>query len=265
MVLKKERKILPKARRIVVKIGTSSITDKHSRLAPAKVGKLVEEMMKLRARGKEIIIVSSGAIGAGVGRLNLERRPRNMPSLQAAAAVGQGILIQVYSKYFRDYEQHVAQMLLTGEDFTDPRRYRNFKNTLATLLRWGVIPIVNENDSVEVKEIRLGDNDTLSAHVAVGSDADLLIILSDVEGLYAGKGKRRNLIRTVERVTQEIERLAGKAFRGFGGMLTKVRAAKMAAKVGIPVVIANGEKKRVLERVIAGERIGTIFLPEREK
>lgn len=265
MVLIKERKSLSKARRIVVKVGTSSLTDKHSRLDPAKVGKLVEEMMKLRARGKEIIIVSSGAIGAGVERLNFERRPKDMPSLQAAAAVGQGILMQVYSKYFRDYEQHVAQMLLTGEDFTDPRRYRNFKNALATLLRWGVVPIVNENDSVEVEEIRLGDNDTLSAHVAVGSGADLLIILSDVEGLYAGKGKRRNLIRTVERVTREIERLAGRAFRGFGGMLTKVRAAKMAAKAGIPVVIANGEKKRVLERVMAGEEIGTIFSPERKK
>ena len=268
MVLKKERKILPKARRIVVKIGTSSVTDRRSRLDPRKVGKLVEETMRLRARGKEIIIVSSGAIGAGVGRLNLERRPRDMPSLQAAAAVGQGILMQVYSKYFGEYEQPAAQMLLTGEDFTDPRRYRNFKNALATLLRWGVVPIVNENDSVEVKEIRLGDNDTLSAHVAVGANADLLVVLSDVGGLYAGylgKGRRGRLIRTVERVTPKVERLAGRAFRGFGGMLTKVRAAKIATSAGIPVVIANGEEEHVLERVVAGEEIGTIFLPERKK
>ena len=176
--------------------------------------------------------------------------------------------MQVYSKYFADYEQPVAQMLLTAEDFTNPRRYRNFKNTLATLLRWGVVPIVNENDSVEIEEIRLGDNDTLSAHVAMGANADLLVVLSDVEGLYTGrpgKGKRGRLIWTVERVTPEVERLASKTFRGFGGMLTKVGAAKMVTKAGIPAVIANSEKERVLERIIAGEEIGTIFLPQRRK
>jgi len=263
----KERKNLSKAKRIVVKVGTTSLTDERSKLDPRKVGKLVEEVMRLRARGKEIIIVSSGAIGAGMGRLNLERRPEEMPSLQATAAVGQGILMQVYSKYFGDYEQPVAQMLLTGEDFTDTKRYQNFKNTLATLLKWGVVPIVNENDSVEVKEIRLGDNDTLSAHVAVGSGADLLVILSDVDGLYrnySSNGKQEDLFRTVRKITREVERLATKNFRGFGGMLTKIRAAKMVTRVGIPVVIANGEKERVLERVMVGEEIGTIFLPERK-
>jgi len=268
MDISKERKNLSDARRIVVKIGTSSITDKRSRLDPGKVGKLVEETMRLRARGKEVIIVSSGAIGAGVGRINLERRPRKMPSLQAAAAVGQGVLMQVYSKYFGEYEQPVAQMLLTGEDFTNPKRYQNFKNTLATLLKWGVVPIVNENDCVEVEEIRLGDNDTLSAHVTVGSGADILVILSDVGGLYRGypkKGKRGDLIRTIKRVTREVEQLANRNFRGFGGMRTKIRAAKMVTKAGIPVVIANGEEKNVLERVMAGEEIGTLFLSERRK
>ncbi len=257
------RKSLSRAKRIVVKIGTSSLTDERSRLDPSKVGRLVEETMRLRARGKEIIIVSSGAIGAGVGRLSLERRPREMSSLQAAAAVGQGVLMQVYSKYFGEYQQPVAQMLLTGEDFTGSKRYRNFKNTLATLLRWGVVPIVNENDSVEVQEIRLGDNDTLSAHVAVGSGADLLVVLSDIDGLYERKagGRRGRLIRTVERVTPEIERLSVKNFRGFGGMLTKIRAAKIATKAGVPVVIANSDEGRVLERVLAGEEIGTLFLP----
>ncbi len=268
MDITKERKNLSKARRIVIKIGTSSITDKYSRLDPSKVGKLVEETMRLRTRGKEIIIVSSGAIGAGVGRINLERRPREMPPLQAAAAVGQGILMQVYSKYFGEYEQPVAQMLLTGEDFTNSKRYQNFKNTLAILLRWGVVPIVNENDCVEVEEIRLGDNDTLSAHVAVGSKADLLIILSDIGGLYrdySKKGKRGSLIRTVKRVTREVEGLVSRNFRGFGGMRTKIRAAKMVTKKGIPVVLANGEEKNVLDRVIAGEEIGTLFLSERGK
>jgi len=264
----KERKNLSRAKRIVVKVGTNVLTNSRSRFDPTKVGKLVEETMKLRARGKEIIIVSSGAIGAGVGRLNLRSRPKEMPSLQAAAAVGQGILMQVYSKYFGDYEQPVAQMLLTGEDFTDSRRYHNFKNALAALLRWGVISIVNENDSVEVEEIRLGDNDTLSAHVAVGSEADLLVILSDVGGLYRGyygKGKRGELIRTVERVTRDVEKFANRKFRGFGGMLTKIRAAKIATKAGIPVVVANGADKNVLERVAAGEEVGTLFLPERGK
>ncbi len=264
----KERENLSKAKRIVVKVGTSSLTDKRSRLDPRKVGKLVEEIMRLRARGKEIIVVSSGAIGAGMGRINLERRPEEMPSLQGVATVGQVVLMQVYSKYFGDYEQPVAQMLLTGEDFTYTKRYQNFKNTLAVLLKWGVVPIVNENDSVEVEEIRLGDNDTLSAHVAVGSSADLLVILSDVDGLYrnySGKGKQEDLIRTVRKITREVERLPTKNFRGFGGMLTKIRAAKMVTKVGIPVVIANGGKERVLERVIAGEEIGTLFLPERER
>lgn len=268
MMVDKERKSLSEAKRIVVKVGTSSLTDTRSRLDPRKVGKLVEETMRLRARGKEIIIVSSGAIGAGIGRLNLERRPEEMPSLQAVAAVGQGILMQVYSKYFGDYEQPVAQMLLTGEDFTDTKRYQNFKNTLATLLKLGVVPVVNENDSVEVEEIRLGDNDTLSAHVAVGAGADLLVILSDVDGLYrnyTGKGKQEDLIKTVEKITREIERLATKNFRGFGGMRTKIRAAKMVTKAGIPVVIANAENKRVLERVIAGEDIGTLFSAQRVK
>ncbi|RLG57366.1 MAG: glutamate 5-kinase [Hadesarchaea archaeon] len=262
------REKMSKAKRIVVKVGTRTLANSRSKFDPTKVGKLVEETMKLRARGKEIIIVSSGAIGAGVGRLNLRSRPKEMPSLQAAAAVGQGILMQVYSKYFGEYEQPVAQMLLTGEDLTDSRRYHNFKNTLVTLLRWGVVPVVNENDSVEIEEIRLGDNDTLSAHVAVGSNADLLVILSDVGGLYRGyRGKKRQgeLIRIVDRITPELEKLANKKFEGFGGMLTKIRAAEIATKAGIPVVIANGSQKNVLEKVISGKEVGTLFLPRRRK
>lgn len=267
MVGREARKTLSKANRIVVKVGTTSLTDEYSRLDPTKVGKLVEETMKLRAQGKEIIIVSSGAIGAGVGRLNLKSRPKELPSLQAAAAVGQGVLMQVYSKYFGDYGQQVAQMLLTGEDFTDSKRYRSFKNTLARLLKWGAVPIINENDSVTVEEIRLGDNDTLSAHVALGAGADLLIILSDVDGLYRdyGKSERCELISTVERVTPEVERLASSNFRGFGGMRTKIRAAKMVTKEGVPVVVANSEEKNVLERIVSGEEIGTVFLPGRRR
>jgi len=258
------RKGFSEAKRIVVKVGTTSLTNGMGRLDPANVGRLVREIMRLRSMGKEVILVSSGAIGAGVGRLNLGKRPREMPKLQAAAAVGQGILMQVYSKYFEEYGQPIAQMLLTGEDFIEGRRYQNFRNTMLTLLRWGVIPVINENDSVEVEEIRLGDNDTLSAYVAVGSRADLLIILSDVDGLYSdyGRGGRR-VVRVVERITKKVEALASKNYRGFGGMRTKIRAAKIAIRSGIPVVLANSGEKNVLERIVRGEEIGTLFLPER--
>jgi len=258
-----------KAKRIVVKIGTSSLTDERSRLDPKKVQKFVREAMELRRLGKEVLIVTSGAIGAGVGRLELEKRPREMGMLQAAAAVGQGILMQVYEKYFSEYGQPVAQMLLTREDFLNPVRQRNFENTLNILLRWGVVPIINENDSVAVEEIRVGDNDMLSAFVATSASADLLMLLSDVDGLYTSdpnKDKSARLIKEVERVTPEIEKLAGKASpRGFGGMVSKVQAAKIACEFGIPVVIAKSDERDVLKRVLAGEDMGTIFSAREKK
>jgi len=261
------RKLLLTAKRIVVKIGTSSITDKNSKLDPQKVGKFVSDAMSLRARGKEVIIVSSGAIGAGVGRLNLNDRPKEISALQATAAVGQGILMQVYSRYFAEYQQPVAQILLTAEDFSDSRRYKNFKNMLAELMKWGVVPIVNENDSVALEEIRVGDNDLLSAQVAIGANADLLVILSDVEGVYmnyVNKNKRGKLIRIVEKPT-EVERHVSKSNRGFGGMLTKIKAAKMVSEKGTPVVIASSAEEKVLERIINGEEVGTLFLPGKKK
>lgn len=260
------RKTLSAAKRIVVKIGTSSITDKRSRLDPQKVGKFVSDTMGLRARGKEVIVVSSGAIGAGVGRLNLESRPKEISELQAAAAVGQGILMQVYSRYFSEYQQPVAQILLTAEDFRDPKRYGNFKKMLAGLMKWGVIPIVNENDSVASEEIRVGDNDILSAHVAIGARADLLVILSDVEGIYmnyVNRSKRGKLISIVERPA-EVERHV-KSNRGFGGMFSKIKAAKMVMEEGMPVVIAGSSEEKVLERIIEGREIGTLFLPGKRK
>lgn len=191
-----------------------------------------------------------------------------MPRLQASAAVGQGILMGVYEKSFSEYGQKVAQMLLTREDFMDPARRKNYENTLEVLLRWGVVPIINENDSVAVEEIRVGDNDMLSAYTATSARADLLVLLSDVDGLYTGdprKDKNARLIKTVERVTPEVERMAGKASpRGFGGMMSKVRAAKIACEFGIPVVIARSLERKVLQRLLAGEPIGTFF-PPREK
>ena len=260
-----QRRHLSRAKRIVVKVGTSSLTDERSKLDSRKVGKFVGEVMELRKYGKEVLLVTSGAIGAGMEHLKLERRPGEMPFLQATAAVGQGLLMQVYGEYFSGYGQPIAQILLTREDFTDPNRYQNFRNTLATLLKLNVIPIVNENDSVEVEEIRVGDNDILSALVAKGARADLLIMLSDVNGLYTrdpNKDKRAELVKKVEKVTPEIENLAGRASpRGFGGMVTKVQAAKMASEDGITVVLANSEEKDVLKRVLDGEEIGTVFIP----
>lgn len=258
------RGLLSKAKRIVVKVGTSSLTDRRSRLDPQKIGKLVSDTMGLRARGNEVIIVSSGAIGAGVGRLNLDRRPEEMSSLQATAAVGQGILMQVYSRYFGEYQQPVAQILLTAEDFRDSRRYNNFKNMLSALMRWGVVPIVNENDSVALEEIKVGDNDILSAHVAIGAKADLLVVLSNVGGVYmdyVNKRKRGKLVRVVEKVA-DVEKYARKSPGGFGGMITKLTAAKMATEAGIPVVIAACAEERVLERIVECDDIGTLFIPK---
>jgi len=260
------RRQLLKAKRIVVKIGTSSITDENSRLDPEKVGKFVSDAMGLRARGKEVIVVSSGAVGAGVGCLSLDRRPKDISALQAAAAVGQSALMQVYSRYFGEYRQPVAQILLTAEDFKDSERYKNFKNMLSKLMAWGVVPIVNENDSVASEEIKVGDNDTLSAHVSIGAGADLLVILSDVDGLYrdySKKGNRGKLIKTVDRST-DVERHV-KSSRGFGGMLSKVKAAKMVADTGAPAIIARSGEDKVLERIIEGKEVGTLFLPERKK
>ncbi|MEM4188032.1 MAG: glutamate 5-kinase [Candidatus Hadarchaeum sp.] len=259
------RKQLAKAKRIVVKIGTSSITDENHRLDPEKIGRLVSNVMGLRSRGKEVILVSSGAIGAGIGRLNLNGRPKDIPALQATAAVGQGMLMQVYSKYFGEYQQPVAQILLTAEDFSNPRRYRNFRNMLSTLMKWGVVPIVNENDSVASDEIRLGDNDILSAYVSIGASADLLVLLTDVDGLYMGysrQGNRGTLIKTVDG-SVNVERYVNRGSRGFGGMLTKIKAARMVTEKGIPVVIASSSEEKVLERILDGEEIGTLFLPVR--
>ena len=255
---------LAKSKRLVVKVGTSNITDEKSRLDQKKIKKLVDEVVGLRRRGKEVVIVTSGAIGAGMGRLGLSRRPTKMSRLQGAAAIGQGILMNAYGRHFDKHGQPVAQILASREAFTDPVRYRNFRNTMASLLEWGAVPIINENDSVAVEEIKLGDNDNLAALVAVGIKADLLVILSDVDGLCTGDpnaSEAAELVSTVERVTPEVERLAGMASRGFGGMLTKVRSAKVVTKAGIPMIVANGNERNVLKRLLAGEELGTIFLP----
>ena len=263
-----EREIVDfsKAKRIVIKVGTSNLTDKNYRLEPRKVEKLATEIVGLKKRGKEVILVTSGAIGAGIGKLDLKRRPRDIKVLQATAAVGQNILMSTYDRYFDNYDQIIAQVLLTHEAFFNRQRYLNLRNTLVTLLKSGIIPIINENDTVAVDEIKLGDNDNLSALVASNLDAGLLIILSDVDGLYTydpKRSKKAELIPVVDEITPEIERIAetgGKT--GVGGMKTKLQAAKVTMKAGIPLVIANGSEENILMRIIGGERVGTLFMPK---
>ena len=260
-----ERTELAKAKRIVVKVGTSSLTTNY-RLDPAKVEKLTTEIVALKQQGKEVILVTSGAIGAGIGKLDLKQRPRDIKVLQATAAVGQNILMSTYDHYFAAHGQTIAQILLTHGAFFNRQRYLNLRNTLSTLLKFGVIPIINENDTVAVDEIKLGDNDNLSALVASNLGADLLIILTDTEGLYTHnpqRDKNAQLIPVVTEITPEIEQTAGKGGKaGIGGMTTKLQAAKVVMQAGIPLVIANGREERVLLRILEGERIGTLFLSE---
>lgn len=261
------RSKLSGANRIVVKVGTNCLTDENSKLDEGSVEKLVEDLVGLAEAGKEVMLVTSGAIGAGIGRLSLEEMPEGMESLQAASTIGQGALMRKYSENFEKHGLHVAQLLLTREDFTNPDRFQNLQNTIRTLFEWGVIPIINENDAVAVEEIRLGDNDPLSAFTASGTGADLLIMLTDVDGLYTEDPKKKKSaepIRTVEEVTPEIEKLTERTSGGdFGGMFTKVQAAKIATDEGIPVVVADADEEKVLKRIREGEEIGTLFLPQK--
>jgi glutamate 5-kinase len=253
------------AKKILVKVGTSNLTDDQSRLDPRKVEKLVDEVVELLQDGRDVVLVTSGAIGAGVGQLKLQNRPADMPYQQAAAAVGQSILMSTYGFHFARHDRTIAQVLLTREDFTDPRRFQNVKNTLSALKEWNVLPIVNENDTVAVEEIRFGDNDNLAALVGVGIGVDLIVFLSDVDGLYTqdpNKSITAQLLKTVTEVNSDIEKLAGKASRGFGGMVTKIQAARKALEAGIPLVIVNGTEQGVLKRVLSGEEIGTMFVPK---
>ena len=259
-----------KVKRIVIKVGTSTLTDDNHRLAPDKVKKLAREIVELRRRGKEVILVSSGAIGAGIGKLNLKQRPRDIKLLQATAAVGQSILMSTYDRYFSAYGQTIAQLLLTHADFLSRQRYLNLRNTLLTLLKSGVIPIVNENDTTAVDEIKVGDNDNLSALVASNLEADLLIILTDTDGLFTRdprRSERAELIPVVRDITPEIERIADTGEKtktsSVGGMKTKIQAAKLAMNAGIPVVIANGAEEDILLRIVEGEPVGTRFLPRK--
>ncbi|RPF47132.1 glutamate 5-kinase [Thermodesulfitimonas autotrophica] len=253
-------------KRIVIKVGTSSLTHKTGKLNLGQMEKLVREMADLYNEGRELLLVTSGAVGAGMGRLGWKTRPKTIPEKQACAAVGQGLLLQVYENFFSQYGITVGQVLLTRDDFADRRRFLNARNTLLTLLRLGILPIINENDTVAVDEIRFGDNDTLSALVTNLIDAEMLLILSDVDGLYTAdprKDPAARFIPEVEKITPELEAVAGGAgsATGSGGMVTKFQAAQIVGQAGAVMVIAAAAADNVLRRVLAGEEIGTVFWP----
>ena len=251
-------------KRIVVKIGTSTLAHPSGLLNIRQVESLCKVLSDLKNAGHELILVSSGAIGMGVGKLSLSRRPEDMPTKQAAAAVGQCELMYTYDKLFLQYNHTVAQVLLTGEDVDHPERRENFENTMERLLELGALPVINENDTIATAEIKVGDNDTLGAIVACCTKADLLVLLSDIEGLYTADPRKdpdAKLIPTVEEVTPEIEALAGGvgSSLGTGGMATKLRAAKMVTAQGCDMVITNGERVEDLYRIVRGEAVGTRF------
>lgn len=252
---------------IVVKVGTSTLTHSTGKLDLRQMEQLVRDLADLANQGKKPVLVSSGAVGAGLGRLGFTKRPRTLREKQAIAAVGQGILLQMYEKLFAEYGRTVAQVLLTRDDFSDRRRYLNVSHTFSQLLEYDVIPIINENDTTAVEELKFGDNDSLAALVAGVLDADLLIILSDIDGLYTDNPKlnpQAQKITVVREITPEIEALAGGAgsVLGTGGMDAKIQAAKICTNSGIPMVIANGSEEGVLHKIVEGQQVGTTFLPK---
>ena len=231
--------------RIVVKVGTSTLTHTSGRINIRRTEKLCKILSDVKNAGHELILVSSGAIGMGVGKLNMKSKPEDMPTKQAAAAIGQCELMYLYDKLFREYNHIVAQMLITGLDFSNEESHKNFQSTLNRLLELNVIPIINENDTIATQEISVGDNDTMGAIVAENANADLLIILSDIDGLYTGDPRNNpdaQLIDTVFSITPEIKELAGTkgTTLGTGGMITKIHAAEIAMNAGIDMIIANG-------------------------
>ena len=262
---KSYREALKKAKRIVVKVGTSTITYANGKRNFSQIDRLARELSDLQNQGKEMILVSSGAVAVGVDRLGLPAKPATIPGKQACAAVGQGVLMHTYEKLFADYGQIVAQVLITRTEAIDRHRYTNCRNTFMTLLQQGVIPIVNENDVVALDELKIGDNDNMSALVAGIVDADLVIILSDIDGLYTANPATHpdaTLVHTVLEITPEVEASAGGvgSSRGTGGMATKIQAAKAATNSGIQLVIASGTEKNAIPRILQGEEIGTLFV-----
>ena len=251
--------------RIVIKIGTSTLAHPTGHLNIRLVEELCKTISDIKNAGHQVILVSSGAIGMGVGKLGLLERPKDIPTKQAAAAVGQCELMYTYDKLFGEYNHTVAQLLITGEDIRTQQRHENFSNTLNRLLELGAMPIINENDTVSTDEIVIGDNDTLAAYVAESVKAELLILLSDINGLYTAdphKNPDAKLIPVIEALTDEIYALAGASStkQGTGGMVTKLRAAAIATEAGCDMVIANGKNPTGLYDILDGKAVGTRFI-----
>ncbi len=265
----KRKSIISNVNRVIIKIGSSVLTDSDGSLSESVFEKLALEISKIRDKNIEVIVVSSGAIASGMKKLGIVKRPKEISMKQAIAASGQSTLIRHYERAFSAFNLHVAQILLTLDGLLDRKRYLNARKTLITLLRMGIIPIVNENDTVAVEEIMLGDNDNLAAHITSLIEADLLIMLTDIEGLYS-KDPRNNkdaeFISLIERIGEEIENTAGDTFgrATIGGMKTKIEAAKKAAAFGVPTIIANGKNGSTLGDIFDGEEVGTLFLPSEE-
>ena len=251
--------------KITVKVGTSTLSHKTGRLNIRRVEELCKVLSDVRNAGHDVVLVSSGAIGMGVGKLNMSEKPSDMPTKQAAAAVGQCELMYVYDKLFQEHNHTVAQLLITGEDLADQTRHDNFTNTLNRLIELGAIPIINENDTIATSEIAVGDNDTLGALVAASVNSDLFIVLTDIDGLYTSDPRRdpdAKLISEVREITEEmLEGAGGKGSGlGTGGMATKLSAAKIAMEAGVDMIIVNGSAPDIIYDAVDGKSVGTRFI-----
>ncbi|EMA07257.1 glutamate 5-kinase [Haloferax denitrificans] len=260
------REAAAEADRVIVKAGTNSLTDDDSNLDDAKLDKLVDDIESLLSRGKEVLLVSSGAVGAGIGRLDHPTADRDtLEASQALSTVGQSLLMHRYTESFERYDRKVAQILITQHDLENPERFTNFRNTVETLLEWGVVPIINENDAVATEELQIGDNDMISSNIAVGIGVDLLVTLTDVGGVYTGNPKENPDAERIEVVGDNYsdveDVVTASSTGGFGGIQTKVRGARDAAEYGIPAVIAKSTEPDVLAKIAERESVGTMFLP----
>lgn len=261
------REQIKDAKRIVVKVGTSTLLYPNGKINLYRIEHLARELSDLASQGREVILVTSGAIGAGMVRMGLSERPDSMQEKQALASVGQVLLMHLYDKFFTEYGQVAGQVLLTKENFANHNQYINARNTLMAMLKSGIIPVINENDAVTVAEVKIGDNDTLSATVAAIVDADVLIILSDIDGVYDANPQTHpeaKLLSEIKEITSGVEAMAGGAGSavGTGGMATKIEAAKIATAAGVTMFIASGGENGMLGRIIAGEDVGTVFPPK---
>jgi glutamate 5-kinase len=265
----KRASILYNARRVVVKVGSNVLTEDHG-LNLKAIRSISRQICRLIDGGIEIILVSSGAMASGIRKVGLDKRPDEIPKRQAIAAVGQAGLIMEYEKAFARYHKRVAQILLTGDDLNNRKRYLNARNTLCMLLSWQVVPIINENDTVMTEEIQFGDNDNLAAMITLLMDADILVNLTDIDGLYTKDPRTSpdaDFIPLVSIIGEDIKKIAGDipGALGTGGMLSKINAAKKVTAAGIPMIIANGSRPDVLKKLFSGKNVGTFFTPNKKK